>query len=58
MQADDQADAKVNPEIEKLNADIAERVRQLNTADLVELLQGRASSLIQADANHNQNQNE
>ncbi len=45
------------PEIRKLNADIAERVRQLSSDDLVNVLSGRASSLIAADDNQNQNQN-
>jgi hypothetical protein len=44
-------------EIRKFNLDIAERVRQLAPDDLVSVLTGRASSLIAADDNQNQNQN-
>lgn len=44
-------------EIRRLNLDIAERVRQLSADDLVSVLTGRASSLIAADDNQNQNQN-
>jgi hypothetical protein len=45
-----------NPEVERLNLDIAERVKQLQAADMVELLSGRASSLLRAADNQNQNQ--
>jgi|tagenome__1003787_1003787.scaffolds.fasta_scaffold18892793_1 hypothetical protein len=45
-----------SPEINQLNLDVAERVRQLPATDLVNLLSGRVSSLLNSDDNQNQNQ--
>ena len=42
--------------IVRLNLEIAQAVQKLNTADLVEVLSGRASWLLHADDNQNQNQ--
>jgi len=43
--------------ITRMNVRIADLVKDLETDDLVEVLTGRASSLVRADANQNQNQN-
>lgn len=47
-----------SPDVERLNRDIAERVKQLEAQDLVDVLTGRAASLLRADDNQNQNQNQ
>lgn len=50
-----------SPAISKMNSKIAELVkelvRDLDPSDLVEVLGGRAGSLLRADDNQNQNQN-
>jgi hypothetical protein len=43
--------------ITKLNLRIVELVRQLDALDLIEIFSGRASSLLRASDNQNQNQN-
>jgi hypothetical protein len=45
-----------SPEVRQLNLDIADRVKQLSTEDLASVLSGRASTLLRADDNQNQNQ--
>lgn len=51
------SEPEVSAELRKFNLDVAERVRKLAPEDLVSVLTGRASSLIAADDNQNQNQN-
>jgi hypothetical protein len=45
------------PNVVRLNLRIAELVRELDPSDLIEVLSGRASWLLNAD-NENQNQNQ
>jgi hypothetical protein len=51
----------VSPSVSRMNVKIAELVkelvRDLDPVDLVEVLGGRAGSLLRADDNQNQNQN-
>jgi hypothetical protein len=52
----DEATTPTPASIVRLNFQIAELVKKLDTADLVEVLAGRASWLLAADDNQNQNQ--
>jgi hypothetical protein len=46
-----------NEQITRLNLRIVELVKQLDPHDLIEVFSGRASSLLRASDNQNQNQN-
>lgn len=46
-----------NPAIAEFNLKVAGLVKDLDASDVTELLSGRASSLLAADDNQNQNQN-
>jgi gamma-glutamyl:cysteine ligase YbdK (ATP-grasp superfamily) len=52
----DESTSAAPASIARLNLRIADLVKDLDTADLVEVLAGRASWLLAADDNQNQNQ--